>query len=339
MKEKSTRKDGSSNVQTRLEGFMSKEKGQVITQDAEMRVCALEGCSNEFPVLSGRRPRLYCSDAHRYEAHRRSRNSPPDPQTIFSQAISLLSQGTRINVEESKARLELAERLAASEREKLEALKELDKLVAENAELQARIEDLEDALAVSKAEVAEAHERIEVVGQEMTERLRAQEAKYEDQLATVAEMRASEQEAWQQEREGLLAKLNEVYAENGTLKEALAHEERRRGELTQVLQEKEEDIATLRAGVERAIQDVSTKGDELQEAQQKIEAQAWEISALCGERDYLRAELQNARLTSEGLQAQVRELKEVIEGLRDQFGKIKVVQVGVQRSRSEKGQK
>jgi chromosome segregation ATPase len=318
---------------------MKQGKGQVITQDAEMRVCALEGCSNQFPVVRGRRPRLYCSDAHRYEAFRRSRSGSPDPQTIFSQAISLLSQGTRINVEESKARLELAERLAASEREKLEALKELDKLVAENAELQARIEDLEDALAVSKAEVAEAHERNEASVQEMTERLRAQEAKYEDQLATVAEMRASEQEAWQQEREELLAKLNQVNVENGTLKEALAHEEQRREELNQVLQEREEDIATLRAGVERAIQDVGAKGDQLQEAQQKIEAQAWEISALCGERDYLRAELQNARLTSEGLQTQARELKEVIEGLRDQFGKIKVVQVGGQRSRPEKGQK
>jgi chromosome segregation ATPase len=299
---------------------MPKQQGQSVEEAQEMRTCALEGCTNTFPVLPGHRPRRYCSDAHRTEAYRRQHSRTPDPQQVLAQAISVLSGPARLSVEETRARVELAERLAAVEREKLEALQELDNVIGENAELQAKVEDLEDALVRARAELAEAQRRIEALADETTERLNAQEARHQEQITALRELHASEQAAWQEEREELLAKLQDASSENGSLREALAQGEVRRQELQEALREKDKDLASMRGSLGRLANNLSDAKIRAEQAEKKVETQNWEVATLSGERDYLRTELQRARLASEGLQAQVEALQKVVEGLQEVRG-------------------
>jgi len=200
----------------------------------EVTLCALPGCDRPITPRVGGRPRLYCSDAHRAEAHRRRVRQVPDTEALLRQALSSLEApepSGRRDAAVAAVRAEMAGAVATAVRESAEALlraEEAEAAVAEREEELGAATDeatrVKDALEVTRSELAQAV-------QEATFERHAMSERREEDLALVRREHALQRETWDEERRAFQERYEATRYELAEMSVAAEAQERRAGEL------------------------------------------------------------------------------------------------------------
>ena len=268
---------------------------------AELRTCALEGCDATFAVKRGGRPREFCSDAHRAEAHRRRRSQGPDPLEILRSAMDALEAHRQPDPAQAEDRARLAQSLAAAEARGAElaaalsaALTDADTLGQQNAQLAADVEILTDQLATEARRYDEAF--VAAAAERDAAEARA-EARYQELAArhdASIEAHAGERAAWlgrEAEHEALVATLRYEAGETAGERDAAtsraeaaeAEVEKLRGELVASVEERNR----LAVALGRAEEAVAARDDALVTMRAERDEARMEVEKLRGQVQWL----------------------------------------------------
>jgi len=199
----------------------------------EMAVCALPGCDVEFPRRQGGRPRLYCSDGHRAEAHRRRRSGPEDPETLVRRLLASIGQTGSDAAGETalaEARAEAAAELARARSETAQALGRAEAAEAALAEREDDAEALAAELARARTELESTRAEVARALEEATFERHVHAQRAREDLALVRAEHAAERAAWAQERRALLERYETARYEAARAEAAAEAAERRADE-------------------------------------------------------------------------------------------------------------
>ena len=299
----------------------------------EVTLCALAGCDVPITPRVGGRPRLYCSDAHRAEAHRRRVRQVPDTEALLRQALSSLESpelSGRRDAALAAVRAEMAGAVATAVRESAEAL-----LRAEEAE--ASLAEREEELGAAIDEATRAKDALDVTREELFQALQeagfqrhAMSERREEDLALVRREHACERESWDEERRALgeryeatryeLAEMSvraeademQIHAlaeENADLRAALAEVSRTRDELAGALSATQAHAEGIAAELARS--------SEAQSAAEQVRAGAAARAEAERERvEELAAEAAESHRAIEEANAEIGALREALAGER-----------------------
>jgi len=294
----------SGSAPTEPPGTRSNEKSETEpTSRAEMRTCALPGCDASFEVRSGGRPRLYCSPAHRSEAHklRHAGGLGPDPETVLKEALAALAerrQRSDVDAEVARVRAELSARLADAESTIAEIVADRDELLAEHADAQARICELEDELERLRLERLESEAKLRATIDAYEAKIADILARTEAQLQERDAMRDAERSAWQHERTTWLSERETLTERIETLAATVATE-RERSERA------ERDRAECEAACERRL---AAQAEQAAGERNELMARLDHASAALAERDdalaRLKVELEGERARCQACEAE-----------------------------------
>jgi len=264
------------------------------TSGIEVTLCALVGCDTPITPRVGGRPRLYCSDAHRAEAHRRRVRQVPDTESLLRQALSSLEAPEPPGKKDAAlaaVRAEMAEALAAAALESAEALARAEEAEAALAERYEQIEAMTDELAQARGALEATREELAQAIQEAANERHALTARREEDLALVRAAHANARESWEEERQVLQERHEATryeLAEVSVKKDALAGEAQAlraevtdlRATIVEVSGERDELTGALRVGaeqiqrIETELSDTRTALYAAEEARVKAEARA-----------------------------------------------------------------
>jgi len=298
-------------------------------------VCALPGCDVEFPRRQGGRPRLYCSDAHRAEAHRRRQSAPEDTETLLRRLLASIAQAGADAPGEAalaQARAEAAEQVARARAEEALALSRAEDAEAALAEREEEATALADELDQVKGTlVATREELARTVDEAAFERHAAAERAQAD-LALVRTTHAAEREAWDQERAGLHERIEqaryaaaraEATADDalGRTAEALARAEEMKAWAETAIAHERTASAERHVAQEAAAEarrQAMAADAERQEALARADQAQAEARALAEDRDRLG---RMVRELERALAGERQEHTDALEALRDRLGR------------------
>lgn len=262
---------------------------------AEVRTCALEGCDATFQVKRGGRPRAFCSDAHRAEAHRRRRTQGPDPLEILRAAMDALEAHRQPDPAQAEDRARLAQSLAAAEARGAElaaalstALTDAESLGQQHTQLAADVEVLSDQLDTMRKRYDEALEAARAAALAAEERAEARYTELAARHDASLEAHAGERAAWlgrEAEHEALVATLRYEAGEMAAQRDAAVAR----------VAAAEDEVEKLRIELGASVGERSRLGIALGRAEEAVAARDDALVTMRAERDEARMEAEKLR--------------------------------------------